>query len=131
MSPGLSRDFVKHQKKKFPSNPILKRIFILWIQTIPLFLMCFFFLFKALYPFLSLFFGNNHFLYYRQAFGKEKSYPSVRFVLLSYKCLVILNGLYLEFPFEVETVIFKVNNNILNFLNWVGNNQRKLNAIHK
>lgn len=131
MPPGLSRDFVKYQKKQFPSNPILKRIFILWIQTIPFFLMCFSFPLKPFILFYAFFFHNNHFLYYRQAFGKEKSSLSVRFVLLLYKCLVILNGLYLEFPFEVETVVFKVNNNILNSLSWVGNNQIKLNAIHK
>lgn len=76
------------------------------------------------------FFHNNNFLYYIKAFGKEKSYLSVRFVLLSYKCLAILSGLFLEFPFEVEMVIFKVNN-ILNFFSQAGNNQRKLNAIHK
>jgi len=69
---------------------------------------------------------SNNFLYYIKAFGKEKSYLSVRFVFLSYKCLAILSGLFLEFPFKVEVVIFKVNNNILNFFGWAGNYQRKL-----
>lgn len=77
------------------------------------------------------FFHNNNFLYFIKVCGKEKSYISIRSVLLSYKGLVILDRLFLEFPFEVETVIFKVNNNILNFFSWTGNNQRKLKATHK
>lgn len=119
--------FLWHIRKKFPSNPVLKGIFILWIQTMPFFWMCFSFPLKV---FILFFFHNNNFLYYRKAFGKEKSSLLVRFALLSYKCLVILSGLYWV-HFEVEAEIFKVNNKILNSFSWIGNNQRKLNAIHK